>query len=154
MSAAADGTDTARRARRNIYQWAGLLIGGWPASGGGGGGARLLSLPPRLTARLEHELARGRGLVALLDFDGTLAPVVPDPAAAALAPMARSALAALAVNPRARLAVLSGRALADVRRGSRARTMAVGLGSAVAAHLPPPAARAAAAAAPLAAGAV
>jgi len=72
-------------------------------------------VPPRLLARLERELARGAGLVAILDYDGTLTPIVPSPRAAVLAPSVRTTLLRLAASDRARLAILSGRALADVR---------------------------------------
>jgi len=60
-------------------------------------------------------LAAGGRLLVLSDFDGTLAPIAPDPAAVSLAPGMRRLLAALAASPRARLAIVSGRALADVR---------------------------------------
>jgi trehalose-phosphatase len=72
-------------------------------------------VPRRLLARLEHELARGAGLVAILDYDGTLTPIVASPRSAALAPSVRATLGRLAASKRARLAILSGRALADVR---------------------------------------
>src|SRR5207244_4352464 len=57
----------------------------------------------------------GAGLVAILDYDGTLTPIVPSPQAAVLAPSVRTTLERLATSDRARLAILSGRALADVR---------------------------------------
>jgi len=72
-------------------------------------------VPPRLLTRLERELACGAGLVAILDYDGTLTPIVPSPQAAVLAPSVRTTLERLATSDRARLAILSGRALADVR---------------------------------------
>ena len=72
-------------------------------------------MPPRLLARLERELACGAGLVAILDYDGTLTPIVPSPQTAILAPSVRTTLERLAASDRARLAILSGRALADVR---------------------------------------
>jgi trehalose-phosphatase len=50
-----------------------------------------------------------------LDFDGTLAPIVADPGAAAALPEARAAVAALARRSDCRVGVLSGRALDDVR---------------------------------------
>ena len=57
--------------------------------------------------------AGGRPLAVFLDFDGTLAPIVPHHADAVLALGAREAVAALArVVP---VAVVSGRDLADVR---------------------------------------
>jgi alpha,alpha-trehalase len=53
--------------------------------------------------------------VLILDYDGTLTPVMPSPDAAALAPSVRRVLRRLAVHPRVRVAVLSGRSLRDVR---------------------------------------
>lgn len=58
--------------------------------------------------------AAGRMLLAL-DFDGTLAPIVPVPDQAALLPAAHSALTRLLARPDTLLAVVSGRALDDVR---------------------------------------
>lgn len=51
----------------------------------------------------------------ILDYDGTLTSIVPSPRAAVLAPPVRATLARLAARERARLAILSGRALADVQ---------------------------------------
>lgn len=59
--------------------------------------------------------ARAGGMLLALDFDGTLAPIVPIPADAALLPAAQSALRALVARADTRVAVVSGRALADVR---------------------------------------
>jgi trehalose 6-phosphate phosphatase len=57
------------------------------------------------------------GLVLLgLDFDGTLAPIVPHPEDAALPAATRAVLAALAGRPDTRVALISGRSLSDVRR--------------------------------------
>lgn len=50
----------------------------------------------------------------LLDYDGTLAPIVADPAMACMHPGARQALALLGHHPRYRLAIVSGRSLADL----------------------------------------
>ncbi|HYJ61465.1 MAG TPA: trehalose-phosphatase [Actinomycetota bacterium] len=61
--------------------------------------------------RIRDRLA---GAAIVLDFDGTLAPIVPDPATAAPLPGAHAALAALA--PRVlRLAIVTGRPAAFVR---------------------------------------
>ena len=57
-----------------------------------------------------------RRAVVILDFDGTLAPIVASPQASALARPARATLARLAASPRARVAVVSGRALSDLQR--------------------------------------
>ena len=69
----------------------------------------------RLLDRLERELGDGASLVAILDYDGTLTPLVATPGAARLAPSVRKTLARLAESGRARLAILSGRGLADLR---------------------------------------
>ncbi|MBI4371403.1 MAG: trehalose-phosphatase [Elusimicrobia bacterium] len=70
--------------------------------------------------QLEREIKRGRsdprGLVVGLDFDGTLAPLAPHPSLARLPAKTRRLLARLARRPRVRLAIVSGRGLADVRR--------------------------------------
>jgi trehalose-phosphatase len=70
----------------------------------------------RLLNRLDHELENGAGLMAILDYDGTLTPIAHSPEAAVLAPSVRATLSRLARSDRTRLAILSGRALADVRR--------------------------------------
>lgn len=53
-------------------------------------------------------------LLVALDFDGTLAPIVPRPEDATPTPRARRALNALARQPHTRVAIVSGRALADL----------------------------------------
>src|SRR5439155_232429 len=75
----------------------------------------VMSLPVRLLDRLDRELGEGAGLVVILDYDGTLTPLVSSPGAAVLAPSVRATLARLAGSRRARLAILSGRGLADLR---------------------------------------
>lgn len=59
-------------------------------------------------------LARAPHLLVALDFDGTLAPLRPDPATVTMAPGADAALAALARAPRTTLALVSGRPLAQL----------------------------------------
>jgi trehalose 6-phosphate phosphatase len=54
-------------------------------------------------------------LVLLLDFDGTLAPIVARPELAEIPAGTRAALAALMEAPGVQVAVVSGRGLADVR---------------------------------------
>jgi trehalose 6-phosphate phosphatase len=54
-------------------------------------------------------------LVLLLDFDGTLAPIVDRPEMAAMPPRTRAALDRLMAIPGVTVAVVSGRGLADVR---------------------------------------
>lgn len=74
-------------------------------------------MPPHWTERREQLAARLGGVPRLLvatDFDGTLAPICPRPLDVAMPPGAKASLAALAEQPGVRVAVLSGRALAEV----------------------------------------
>ena len=64
---------------------------------------------------LEGDLAE-RYLYLFLDYDGTLAPIVRDPEKAILSLRMRRRLEALSKAPRCRIAVISGRALEDIRR--------------------------------------
>ena len=74
-------------------------------------------LPAGLVSALEAFVAKESLLIAL-DFDGVLSPLVADPHAARLLPAARRPLTTLAGLPGIRLALVSGRALADLRRVS------------------------------------
>lgn len=67
-------------------------------------------LPEPLIGAL-RELARTRNLLVALDFDGTLAPEVDDPAKARALPAAREAVLRLLAMPRTRVAVVSGRSI-------------------------------------------
>ncbi len=60
-------------------------------------------------------LRQARRVLVATDFDGTISAIVPDPNAAVLLPGAADALAALARHPRAAVAVVTGRSLADLR---------------------------------------
>jgi trehalose 6-phosphate phosphatase len=53
--------------------------------------------------------------VLFLDYNGTLAPIVEDPAAAQMGPAMQHVLTILAQHPRYRVGIVSGRALADLR---------------------------------------
>jgi trehalose 6-phosphate phosphatase len=64
---------------------------------------------------LAERLAAPRPVLLGLDFDGTLAPIQPWPDAAQLPSATRSLLTRLVELPGLRVAVVSGRALADVR---------------------------------------
>lgn len=61
-------------------------------------------------------LAGRRPLLVVTDFDGTLAPIVEDPAAATVLPGGRHALERLQAAAAVQVAVLSGRDAADVAR--------------------------------------
>ncbi len=71
--------------------------------------------PAGLTAAL-HRLAGTRVLLACVDFDGTLSPIVPTPDQARALPEAALALTALARLPRTSAAIVSGRARSDLSR--------------------------------------
>src|SRR5678815_3831800 len=78
-------------------------------------GVRRMSDLARLLGWVE-EWAVGDGLILLMtDYDGTLTPIVDDPADAILAVQTREDLARLARSPRARVAVISGRGIEDLR---------------------------------------
>jgi len=66
---------------------------------------------PEIAARVE---AAG-DLLVFLDFDGTLAPVVSDPEMASMPSQTRRALTSLAAVEKVSLAIISGRALPDLK---------------------------------------
>src|SRR5690554_3872397 len=66
------------------------------------------------------ELARTETLLVALDFDGTLAPLVDDPADARALPEAKQAVLALLDAPNTRVALISGRAMASLIEVSEA----------------------------------
>jgi trehalose-phosphatase len=68
-----------------------------------------------LRERLRQRLRRARGLIVLSDLDGTLAPIRDRPEAVRLPPKTSRILARLARHPRARVGILSGRSLKDLR---------------------------------------
>lgn len=68
-----------------------------------------------LVAEWRRERERAGRILVALDFDGTLAPIVPDPAAAALPPETRAALERLARRDDTVVAIISGRALPDIK---------------------------------------
>ena len=70
-------------------------------------------------ARDLEALARTDRLLVALDFDGTLAPEVDDPGTARATPEARRAVDRLAGMPATRVALVSGRALADLAAVAR-----------------------------------
>src|SRR5450432_2088117 len=72
-------------------------------------------LSPDALAKIRERLRGGCPLSLFLDFDGTLAPIVNDPGDACLGPDVRRILEALAARDDTLVAVISGRALADLR---------------------------------------
>ncbi|HEY8319303.1 MAG TPA: trehalose-phosphatase [Amnibacterium sp.] len=75
-------------------------------------------IPGSLRDALE-ELATTERLLVALDFDGTLAPEVDEPDAARALPEAHAAVERLAALPATRVALVSGRSVADLERVSR-----------------------------------
>lgn len=71
-------------------------------------------------------MASSRRILLLLDFDGTLAPIVERPELAKLPEETRSLLLALNVEPRVIVAIISGRSLADLRQHVGLETIYVG----------------------------
>lgn len=64
-------------------------------------------------------LSKAPRLLVALDFDGTLAPEVDDPASARALPQARAAVERLLAVPGTRVALVSGRSLRDLERVSQ-----------------------------------
>ena len=69
----------------------------------------------RLLSWAEEWLAGPGSILLMTDYDGTLTPIVDDPLDATLSEETREDLARLAGSPRGRVAVISGRSLADVQ---------------------------------------
>jgi trehalose 6-phosphate phosphatase len=88
-------------------------------SSGPGGPDRQATSRPDVFDKLDElrtRIDRVASLLLLLDFDGTLAPIVPRPVLAALPESARQVLNELAVLSDVTTAIVSGRALEDVRQ--------------------------------------
>lgn len=66
-------------------------------------------------SEIDERVSRARHLLVGLDYDGTLTPIVDEPAAARLAPAMRQALGALVQRRDVTVAVISGRAHADLQ---------------------------------------
>lgn len=75
-------------------------------------------LEPALRAAVGR-IARTPNLLVACDYDGTLAPIVPDPTTARPLPESVAALRAMATLPQTAAAVISGRALRDLATLSR-----------------------------------
>ena len=81
-----------------------------------------MAKPKPLWSALDEIAERVEGaerLYVAADFDGTLAPIVSHPDRAVIPPRTRRALVALGGLTRVRIAVLSGRSLADLARRAR-----------------------------------
>jgi trehalose 6-phosphate phosphatase len=78
-----------------------------------------VGLPAELSAALDA-VAATRHLLVTSDFDGTLSPIVNDPADARPLPAAAAAMTALAELPSTSVALISGRALSVLRELSGA----------------------------------
>lgn len=76
-------------------------------------GSAASELPAELRTALQ-QIAQVPNLLVCLDFDGTLAPIVVDPAQARALPASVDALLSLAGQPGTTTAVVSGRALRDL----------------------------------------
>ena len=76
-----------------------------------------MDLPPVLDRRTEVKarIDRAASLLLFLDFDGTLAPIVPEPALAVLPDRHAQVLNELAALPTITIAIVSGRSLGDVK---------------------------------------
>lgn len=66
-------------------------------------------------AEFESRVKASREVALLADFDGTLAPIVPHPHLARLAPRLRSLLQQLRDAPGLTVGIISGRSLADIK---------------------------------------
>src|SRR3989338_2375424 len=66
--------------------------------------------------RLQRQIEWVNDLVLLLDYDGTLTPIVRDPSAALLSKGMRDVLTRLAAQKKVTLGILSGRKLDQIRR--------------------------------------
>jgi trehalose 6-phosphate synthase len=86
--------------------------------GAGGETARWQSTPVSVWGRkqwLRERLQAADGLFVMTDFDGTVADIVADPDEAEVRERARQALEGVTAHPRGKVAVVSGRAVDDVR---------------------------------------
>ena len=66
--------------------------------------------------QIEHQIKAAGHVALFLDFDGTLAPIVPRPGDAAMPEATYRALAKLAAQPNYTIAFVSGRSAADLRQ--------------------------------------
>jgi trehalose-phosphatase len=67
-------------------------------------------------SRIAERLGKARQIALFLDFDGTLAPIVPDPAEADLDPNVRETLKGLVGRGGVNITIITGRSLNDIQR--------------------------------------
>lgn len=67
-------------------------------------------------SKVAERIRKSRHLLLLLDYDGTLAPIAPVPEEARLPPATKSVLRRLSHSPKVSVALISGRALAELRQ--------------------------------------
>lgn len=90
----------------------------------------VLGPAPSATAEVAlRDLATADSLLLALDFDGVLAPLQDDPSTSRMVPESAAAIAALAGLPDTRVALVSGRDIATLRRLSEAPDSAWLIGS-------------------------
>jgi len=102
--------------REDVFWWAGRFLDALQQEPSGAERAAAESAAPLSALEYQNALAQqlaGRELALLLDYDGTLTPIVRRPEDAVLAPKMRKLLEELA--PRCTLAIVSGRDLKDVQ---------------------------------------
>jgi trehalose-phosphatase len=80
-----------------------------------GGGARGMSDLAHILTTVDEWLSGGGSVLLMTDYDGTLTPIVDDPADAVLSKEMREQLVRLARSRRGCVAVISGRGLEDLR---------------------------------------
>lgn len=90
--------------------------------------APIAQKPEQIALGVRADVARAARLLVVCDFDGTMSPLVGDPAEATIDPHALSALRALSLMPGTTAAVLSGRGLSDLRArlGDHSRVRLIG----------------------------
>lgn len=71
--------------------------------------------PEQIALLVRTDVARAARLLVVCDFDGTMSPLVDDPAEATIDAAARASLHALSQTPGTAVAVVSGRGLDDLR---------------------------------------
>ena len=76
-------------------------------------------MDPAAWRTVANRLARSTSVLLALDFDGTLAPIVEHPDKAALPGSTAVLLKELAQKPGFRIAIVTGRALEDVKRKAK-----------------------------------